>query len=274
MGRAGCDESIDRCAGDDAVVIVGEALRLHQALAAPERAAVEIPVVGRTCIEARDDGLGLGRHLVDGAIAEVAQARVVGEPAEVAVPVAGVGRGRRIARGERGAHPVVAQVAGKTRAADGEEASVPGGGCGQPDFEPDRRFHDTANAAMGRQVASQGLATRLRRHGGTGSRPHRAGPDPLDLHACELGQGERGNRDAGLLVGRRRGIEPGRLRPGGGQGQADTDGDQADRDVAFHFCISCSGLRAQGSGAGRRKCSDPVNAGTSQRPVPIRVCRC
>ena len=58
-------------AGDDAVVVVRKALRLHQALPSAGRAADEIRQARPVAVEGRDDRLGLDGHLVDRAIAEV-----------------------------------------------------------------------------------------------------------------------------------------------------------------------------------------------------------
>ncbi len=60
-------------AGNDGVVVFGEALRFLQALAPAGRAAVPIGDARRLTVEGFDDGLRLHRHFVNRAIAEVDQ---------------------------------------------------------------------------------------------------------------------------------------------------------------------------------------------------------
>src|SRR5205823_2761772 len=67
--RAQIDDAVDRRAGDDAVVVVGVALRLHEGLAAARGAGVEVRLRGGVTVEGPDDGFRADRGLVDRAVA-------------------------------------------------------------------------------------------------------------------------------------------------------------------------------------------------------------
>ena len=87
-------------AGDDAVVIVGVALRFHQGLAAAVGAGAEIGPFGIVAVEGVQDGLGFHGGLVNGAIAEVGDLfGMVERPGRVGAAgvVAGVGGGGGVA---------------------------------------------------------------------------------------------------------------------------------------------------------------------------------
>ena len=87
-------------AGDDAVVVGGEALRLHERLAAAVRAGIEVRALGRAAVERRDGRFRCDGGFVDRAIAEVDDLLGMAErPAGIgaAGAVAGVGGGRGVA---------------------------------------------------------------------------------------------------------------------------------------------------------------------------------
>src|SRR5438128_8844187 len=87
-------------AGDDAVVIVRVALGFHQSLASAVRAGVEIGALWRGAIERPDDGLGVYRCFVDGAMPEIDDLlRMVEGPfgGLAAVLMACIGGGRCVA---------------------------------------------------------------------------------------------------------------------------------------------------------------------------------
>src|SRR6266542_2136837 len=64
-------EGVRRSAGDDAVVIIGIALRLHQRLPPAVRATGEIRALRPVAIERLDDQLGFFGHFVNRAIAVI-----------------------------------------------------------------------------------------------------------------------------------------------------------------------------------------------------------
>src|SRR6266403_4289944 len=77
------DWSSDVCSsdlGDDAIVVVGVALGLHERLSAASRAPNEVGAPGIASIEGVDDRLGLQREFVYGPIAVVLDLLRVGPP--------------------------------------------------------------------------------------------------------------------------------------------------------------------------------------------------
>src|SRR5579883_1370140 len=126
-------------AGEDAVVIVGEALRFHEGLAAAVGAGTEIRMLRPGAIERRNDGFGPIGGLVDGAVAEIGNLfRMAERPLRIdgATFVAGVGAGGGISIENGVGHRSVIDGAGEASVADTFVAAVPTG-RGQPDFEFD-----------------------------------------------------------------------------------------------------------------------------------------
>ena len=114
--------------GDDAVEILGKALRLLKSLSATVRAAVEVGEPRRVAIKSGDGRLPLHGRLVDGAIAKVDQ--LVGmaqREARAAADVTGVcGRGG-VSASQRGRKRCILDRAGPAAVTDLLELSVPAG---------------------------------------------------------------------------------------------------------------------------------------------------
>ena len=122
-------------AGDDAVEVVGIALRFHQRLAAAVRAAVEVRARGRGAVVAADDRLRDLGDAVDRDVAEVQLAlEIVERPAGTgdAGDVTGVGAGGGVTGVDRRQRLVV-DVADKAAAAAHHELAVPVVGQEQPE---------------------------------------------------------------------------------------------------------------------------------------------
>ena len=126
-------------AGQDAIVIGGEALGFHEGFAAAIGAAIEIGVLRGLAVERLHQALGVDGGQVQGAVAEVIHLfRVmVGPTGVLAVGfVSGVGTGGGITALEVGAHGVESDGSGESAIADAQELAIPVGG-GQPDLEAD-----------------------------------------------------------------------------------------------------------------------------------------
>ncbi len=171
-------------AGDDAVVVVGIALRFLQPLLAARRASVPVGISRVLVVERRDDGLGLERHLVHRAISEVSHFLGMSKR-EAAIQgtagVPGVGAGRGVAFLERFHKSGIGDGASPAPVADALEFSVPAMHGGQPDFDLDvgvlagpQRRGDAAEGgqALGRDGRRHESASRH----GEGARGDRSAP--------------------------------------------------------------------------------------------------
>src|SRR5436190_848318 len=89
---------VGRCPDDDAIVVVGEALRFHERLPAAVRASAEVGTPGTVAVEGADDRLGPLGRFVDRAIPEIDDPfRVSHGPAGVAGRVGILRPGGRVA---------------------------------------------------------------------------------------------------------------------------------------------------------------------------------
>ena len=171
------DPVVRRIAGDDAVVVVGKALRLGERLMPAARAADEVRVIGKAAgMVAHDQFRVLGHH-VNRSIRPVDDfLGVTLTEFHVIAGVSGVGARGRVAtaqrRGQRG-------VADRTRIAavsDTLELTVPCVGRRHPDFEPDLRVargpcdrFDAAERGQHDLLSRARNRERSRRHGRRGS---------------------------------------------------------------------------------------------------------
>ena len=212
------DVTVGERAGDDAVVVVGIALRLHQGHAAAGRAALEIRVLRAAIVERLHELLALQRHLVGGAVAEVDHLlRVADGPRAALILVSGVGAGGRVAEAQRLRHLVRQPLnrSGEPAVADPHELAVPLPGRRQPHLHVDQRVgrrlqHDLHAAVRGnrrwrtcrggrrrsRSATSRGTAGACRCRS---FRHHRGGCDGglVELEADETlaGSGGRGGAE-------------------------------------------------------------------------------
>jgi len=126
-------------AGDDAVVVAGEALRLFESLFAPRRAPVPIGMFGSISVIGSDDGLGFDGHLMDRSIPEInhlfgmAQ-REAGVSRTAVVP--GICGGGRIAAPKRHSNEGIQDCSQPTAIANAHELAIPAR-RGHPYFELD-----------------------------------------------------------------------------------------------------------------------------------------
>src|SRR5690606_20307350 len=121
-------QRVDRRPGADDVVIVGIALRLHQAHAAAGRAALVIGAPVRLAVIGADEMLARRGHLVDRAVAEVLRGFGIGGPGivpHVADRVAAVGLQRGVALAQPLARGLDGDVADPPAAAEAEHLAVP-----------------------------------------------------------------------------------------------------------------------------------------------------
>ena len=172
-----------RHAGNDAVVVVREPLRLHQPFVATRRTADEVGAFWSFGVERLRDRLRLERCLVVGAICEVDQPLgfLEREPGRIHATcgfMAGVGRGSRVAPPQLVRKLGERDDAGPPAVADAGELAVPLLER-QPNLEENlrvaRRRNHARDAAEGRQVRDRvgraGWRERAGRHGlGGGNR--------------------------------------------------------------------------------------------------------
>src|SRR3989442_10383992 len=131
---------IRRRSCDDAVEIIGEALCLHQRLAAAVRAAEEIGPRWTARRQPRDDRLRVLGPLLERAVAEIDDfLRVPERPGGVRATgdVAVVGPGGRVAAPERVGQRAIRDRSRKATVADLQILAVPGGAGPDPDLETD-----------------------------------------------------------------------------------------------------------------------------------------
>src|SRR5712691_7062212 len=152
--------------GDDPVVVVGISLGLHQRHATPGGASLEIGVFRILFVEGLDDLLGLQRHLMRGAVAEVDHLFGVADgPVAALLLVAGVGAGGGVSEPQRLGHFIRDALDGSREATipDAHELSVPVLSW-QPQLHVDqgvgRRLESHLNAAVGRDVRRWRAASR------------------------------------------------------------------------------------------------------------------
>src|SRR5579871_1124515 len=91
---------ICRRSGDDAVIVFGISLRLHQGLATAVGAACKISLLRIFSVKGMNDGFGLYGHLVDAAISEIDDLLLMSQrPGSIrgTPTMSGVGRCRGIA---------------------------------------------------------------------------------------------------------------------------------------------------------------------------------
>ena len=176
------DAVVRRIAGDDAVVVVGIALRFGQRLLAAGGAADEIRLVGEAAAGVADDQLGRLGHHVHRAVAVVDQlfGMALAE-LHVVAGVPGVGAGGRVAAAQRGRHRGVRDRSLIAAVAHALELAVPRLDRRNPDLELDfgvaarpRRRLDAAERGQGHRC---GRALRLtvdeRLRAGRRKRPRR-----------------------------------------------------------------------------------------------------
>ena len=166
------DPVVRRIAGDDAVVVVGKALRLGERLMPAARAADEVRVIGKAAgMVAHDQPGGFGHH-VNRAIGPVDNLLGMAlTELHVVAGVAGIGAGGGVAAAERGRQRGVADRARIAAVADALELAVPRIGRRHPQLELDLgvggRARDRLNAAERRQrdfLARSRHDERTRRH--------------------------------------------------------------------------------------------------------------
>src|SRR5207247_1268681 len=154
---------VGRCPDDDAIVVVGEALRFHERLPAAVRASAEVGTPGTVAVEGADDRLGPLGRFVARAIPEIdGPFRVSQGPAGVAARVAIIRPGGSVAAAEPGGQGAVQDRAREAAIANALELSVPARAW-HPDFETDprgaRRRCEARHPAEGRQIVDD-LPTR------------------------------------------------------------------------------------------------------------------
>src|SRR6185437_13899996 len=148
-------------ADDDAVEIVGEALRLHQRLAAAVRATGEIGALRALPGEGGDDRLRVVGRLLEGAVAEIDDPfrMAQSEKREPARRVSVIGRGAGIAAPDRLREAGIADTAAEAAAAELLVFAVEAAVRGYPDFEMDQRIaargRSDGDAAEGRQAGER-----------------------------------------------------------------------------------------------------------------------
>ncbi len=219
-GRAGEQSGpvVSGRTGQDAVVVGGKALRLHERFASAVGAGGEVAVRGGRGVVGGDDGLGLRSHLVDAAPAVVGDLlRMVEGPACVVAigEVAGVGAGGGAVAVERAGHASKVDLAGEASVADALKAVVPAGD-GKPDFDLDIGIVagsglDFDAAEGGELLVERALITGAgwarRRDEGAGGDDFRredvgvVEPELLEVSAaagvCGLGDGGSGEQEGG-----------------------------------------------------------------------------
>jgi hypothetical protein len=167
--------------GQDAVVVGGKALRLHERFASAVGAGGEVAVRGGRGVVGGDDGLGLLGHLVDTAPSVVGDLfrMVQSPPCVVAIgEVAGIGAGGGAVAVESAGHAFKVDLASEASIADALKAVVPVGD-GEPDFDLDIGI--VAGSGLDFDAAESGelFVERdlLIRSGGARRRGERAGGD-------------------------------------------------------------------------------------------------
>ena len=163
---------VRRRADEDAVVVLGEALDLHQRLAAAVRAGAEVRMLDRLAVEGADDVLRARGLQVLAAPAEVGDLlRMAGGEVGGAADVAGIGRAAGVAAAQSAADAAVVDRAGVAALAGRQELAVPAFG-GHPDLETDVRVAGRLDRA--RDAASggddRGVERRCRHYGRRGDR--------------------------------------------------------------------------------------------------------
>src|SRR5207249_226215 len=187
---------VGRCPDDDAIVVVGEALRFHERLPAAVRASAEVGTPGTVAVDGADDRLGPLGRFVDRAIPEIDDPfRVSQGPAGVAARVAIIRPGGSVAAAEPGGQGAVQDRAREAAIANALELSVPARAW-HPDFETDprgaRRRCEARHPAEGRQIVDD-LPTRCAEGAGGDGLGHR---DRRVRHrkSAEALAGRRGRR--------------------------------------------------------------------------------
>ena len=124
-------------AGDDAVVVLREALSLGERLPAARGAAVEIGTLRGASVVGSRDGFSCAGHFKHRTLGEVLHLfGVAGNECRAVAGVPGIGAGGGVSRGNGSRHRAIADGTGPRAITDRLEFSVPAGSR-QPDFDLD-----------------------------------------------------------------------------------------------------------------------------------------
>src|SRR5260221_1826137 len=197
--------------GEDAVVIIGKTLGLHQGLAAAIGAGDEGAMLRIFSAEGFDGGLGDAGHFVDAAVAEVGNFFGMAEgPAGIGATcgVSGVSANRRVAFFHGNGQRLIINFTGEATVAPALEISVPRDVVSSADGKPHFNFDRGIGAGLGfgndateggEGFVEIGIAEHPRGHRRRGSEG--AGGDGLRREDFRAGKLELGKGFAGMGSG-------------------------------------------------------------------------